>query len=259
MVQEDNGATATDLLTQNHDVIPLGLPHNEVKITTHGQAYYNNTTNPTNTNATNENVNITLEAHKATIVAPITNTELCLVQTGVHKHMYPAVFHNGNYYTPGYLTGANQGTFLHKTRFDTYQKQQEDNSYIETKTTKTQQITEFSVLMRIPPEYVTVLKYGNEYLKEIGAIDYLTVRFEQLEKQPCKEYDPSGITREKSLEMCINHDQNVLNKKKHPKTEEQLKQEALGKEKQKDIQKNKKDKENSKKDISNTEGGKNEI
>ena len=72
--------------------------------------------------------------------------------------------------------------------------------------------------------------------------------------QSYENFKINGITKEDALNLCKKHDNVVINKKNHPLTADQLKQQELAKVKQKQEQENMKEKQQYQKVLAKAEG-----
>ena len=228
-IKENNKSTASKMLTEKGDVITIGKEADKIKLTPHGAAYYNAVWKdvPELSNVVPKN----LSNEVLKVISTPTDKDFCFITTSIQNHVHVAVDGgDGYYYSPGYLTGKTSSHYLSEETFVTFQQRQQGNANPKANDKK-QRIYESENFVRIPKNEATVMKYGTEYFHEIKKKGYFDNRIQELSKKPFVEYSAVGITKEKAIDMCIEHDRRVTQGIQQPKTKEQIELEKLSKEK----------------------------
>lgn len=136
---------------------------------------------------------------------------------------------------------------------------QVDNTKVTVKTTKNPTFTDNNLpeakihvqrcaflkhLTEIQEEDLHRVKWDTEYIQTIpeAAIKVLEKKWDELKDKIVVPFNKSGLTIEDCIKMCLAHDDTISKNKKHPLTEDQIKQNLANKKKQEESNKLKKSK-----------------
>lgn len=271
LIKPDTDKTAVILKDCNNNNVLLGNSKHGEKLTPLGQAYFskvkeNNDINPPTTNNTFHYDPEQAKQLQFDITFPPAKSDNLFIETGSQKHLL--IVYNTitqKIFSLGYLTSKISGIFLSDTQFKNFQNnldkkndndkennldKKNDNGEENTNQInngKSQYFADFTSLQEIKPEDVNPVKGGKEYLAFINPFKLFKDFLEKQDNKAYTEFDKNGLTKEVCIKMCIEHDNFVKNKKPHPLTDDQIKQQTLAKNKQKEEQlkkKLKKQKEN---------------
>lgn len=230
LIKIDNGNTTVTVKLEDDSNYLLGISKQGVKLSGLGQAYYEKLKDDITLSS---NVIPELSSNFIIIVPPENSSKL-FIETGKQKHLLVVSDNKGNYYAIGYMTSKNSGEFLSKEQFKKFQDVKEGNS---NNSNKEQHIVFFDKCIKIEESSMKQVKWGKNYIENLSddSTKVLTNHCEKLENKPYEIYNPEGITKEKCLQMCIEHDKiaSSSGKKKHPLSADQVKQNKENEDKQK--------------------------
>ena len=245
LIKPDADKTAVILKDCNNNTVLIGESKNKVKLTALGQAYSSIVKKNTDIIATTNNVfNFDPgKSHEFNIIFPPPRNNDLFIETGNQKHLI--IVHNTitqKTFGLGYLTSKISGIFLSDTQFKKFQNNldKKNNSSEENSNQihngKTQHFFEFGSLQEIREEDVNPVKGGKEYLNFIDQLGVFTNILRKNDEKPYAEFNKNGLTKDNCIQMCVEHDNFVKNKQPHPLTDDQIKQQILAKNKQKEEQ-----------------------
>jgi hypothetical protein len=248
LIKKDIGNTAITVKLKDDTDYILGSSKNNIKLSSLGQAYVESMKIPSN-NATEElpilkDKEFVKENFK--IIVPPERDSSLFIETGKQKHLLAITDSLGNYYAVGYLTSKHSGVFISEKQFKSFQdtkekEQNHENNNINKENDKivkekTQKIVFFKNCIKINVEDLRQVKWDSEYFSSLtkDSFDILITECNTLKEKPSIIFDTNGITKEVCLQMCIEHDKNALKENKHPLSLDQINQNKINQEKQKE-------------------------
>ena len=238
-LSEDLGKTITSIQMKDGTIANIGESKNSLKLNALGQAYAKQCEPKLNPECKIHDLG---EKPTFIIVAPPTNSDNLLIETGKQKHLLVAFNTTTNeYFAIGYLTSKASGIFIHDKQVKLFQDEKENGS--PKIPVKKQYLAKFDNPVKIENQDIQRIRWEGEYFDSLSndiKISLIEI-WSTVKQNPYSFFNKNGITKEIGLKMCQKHDENLKNKAKHPMTEDQLKQQedAKLKQQQKQQEKNK--------------------